>query len=73
MKVWILWEVWGDEMFLFGEERVRLDEVEEFDEWEEFVFFGSYYCVVRVRMVGERGVRLVVYFGVEILVGVVEM
>ncbi|VBB83745.1 Putative Leucine carboxyl methyltransferase 2 [Podospora comata] len=72
VKVWTLWEAWGDETFLSGEERVRLDEVEEFDEWEEFALFGSHYCVVRARTVGERGAKPVVHSGVEIPVGAVE-
>ncbi|KAK0741628.1 hypothetical protein B0T21DRAFT_381455 [Apiosordaria backusii] len=66
VKVWTLWQAWGDETFLSAEERVRLDEVEEFDEWEEFALFGSHYCVVRARTVGEKDPAPVVHSAVEI-------
>ncbi|KAK0673500.1 putative leucine carboxyl methyltransferase 2 [Cercophora samala] len=72
VKVWTLWEAWGDETFLSGEERVGLDEIEEFDEWEEFALFGSHYCVVRARTVGERVPAPVVHSAVEIPAEVVQ-
>ncbi|KAK4205696.1 putative leucine carboxyl methyltransferase 2 [Triangularia verruculosa] len=72
VKVWTLWEAWGDETFLSREERVGLDEVEEFDEWEEFALFGSHYCVVRARTVGGKGGAPVVHRGVDIATEIVE-
>ncbi|KAK4179979.1 putative leucine carboxyl methyltransferase 2 [Triangularia setosa] len=66
VRVWTLWQAWGDETFLSKEERVGLDEVEEFDEWEEFALFGSHYCVVRARTVGERCSAPVVHSALEI-------
>lgn len=42
-----LWSTWSSETYLTPEDRCKLDEVEPFDEWEEFAIFGSHYCVVR--------------------------
>lgn len=53
VKVWTLWQTWADESFLSADERRRLDEIEPFDEWEEFALFASHYCVVRARTVYE--------------------
>ncbi|KAJ4307068.1 tRNA methyltransferase ppm2 [Collariella sp. IMI 366227] len=50
VKVWTLWETWADETFLSASERQQLDEIEQFDEWEEFALFGSHYCVVHARV-----------------------
>ncbi|RAL67187.1 hypothetical protein DID88_007964 [Monilinia fructigena] len=36
-----LWELWGAEGFLDSKERIALDSIEPFDEWEEFALFGS--------------------------------
>ena len=41
-----LWELWGSSGFLSPEERMRLDEVEPFDEWEEFALFGCHYTLL---------------------------
>jgi tRNA wybutosine-synthesizing protein 4 len=49
VKVWTLWQAWADETFLFASERRALDDIEEFDEWEEFALFASHYCVVHAR------------------------
>lgn len=46
VRVWTLWQAWADEAFLSASERRRLDEIEPFDEWEEFALFASHYCVV---------------------------
>ncbi|WPJ64437.1 hypothetical protein SMAC4_04141 [Sordaria macrospora] len=53
VRVWTLWEAWADEedTFVNAAERCRLEEVEPFDEWEEFALFASHYCVVRARTV----------------------
>ncbi len=44
--VWTLWQAWADERFFSADDRRKLDEVEPFDEWEEFALFGSHYCLV---------------------------
>ncbi|OQV06893.1 Galactose oxidase, central domain-containing protein isoform 1 [Cladophialophora immunda] len=41
-----LWELWADPRFLSPSQRISLDEVEEFDEWEEFALFASHYCLI---------------------------
>lgn len=41
-----LWELWSDSRFLSPSQRVALDQVEPFDEWEEFALFGSHYCLI---------------------------
>lgn len=46
VNIWSLWQAWGDGTFLSAEDRRRLDEVEPFDEWEEFALFASHYCLV---------------------------
>ncbi|KAK3683685.1 hypothetical protein B0T22DRAFT_383634 [Podospora appendiculata] len=54
--VWTLWQAWADETFLSAADRRKLDEVEPFDEWEEFALFASHYCVVHARTSGGGGV-----------------
>ncbi|KAK4043620.1 hypothetical protein C8A01DRAFT_12935 [Parachaetomium inaequale] len=49
VKVRTLWQAWADETFLSTSERRALDEIEQFDEWEEFALFASHYCVVHAR------------------------
>lgn len=49
VRVWTLWQAWADETFLAAPDRRRLDEIEPFDEWEEFALFASHYCVVHAR------------------------
>ncbi|QSZ35918.1 hypothetical protein DSL72_007040 [Monilinia vaccinii-corymbosi] len=41
-----LWELWGAEGFLDSKERIALDSVEPFDEWEEFALFGCHYLLL---------------------------
>ncbi|KAJ9604400.1 tRNA methyltransferase ppm2 [Cladophialophora chaetospira] len=41
-----LWELWADPRFLTPSVRMSLDDVEPFDEWEEFALFGSHYCLL---------------------------
>ena len=41
-----LWELWASDDFLTPEERIALDEVEPFDEWEEFALFGCHYTLL---------------------------
>lgn len=49
VRVWTLWQAWADETFLSASERRALDDIEQFDEWEEFALFASHYCVVHAR------------------------
>lgn len=44
-----LWELWSDDDFLTGEQRRALDDVEPFDEWEEFALFASHYFLLVAR------------------------
>jgi len=46
---WNLWSAWADQTFLSTEERRWLEEVEPFDEWEEFALFCSHYCLVHAK------------------------
>lgn len=46
VDVWDLWEVWSSDSFLSSAERASLDEVEPFDEWEEFMLFARHYALV---------------------------
>jgi len=41
-----LWDLWSDPRFLSPSCRLALDEVEPFDEWEDFALFASHYCLV---------------------------
>ncbi|ODH53070.1 hypothetical protein GX48_00604 [Paracoccidioides brasiliensis] len=41
-----LWELWSDPTFLTEEQRLSLDSVEVFDEWEEFALFASHYFLL---------------------------
>ncbi|KAK3946272.1 methyltransferase [Diplogelasinospora grovesii] len=52
VDAWTLWQAWADsDVFLSDEERKQLEEVEAFDEWEEFAIFGSHYCLVHARTI----------------------
>ncbi|KAH7134845.1 S-adenosyl-L-methionine-dependent methyltransferase [Dactylonectria estremocensis] len=46
VDLWDLWEAWNSEEFLSHAERIALDDVEPFDEWEEFVLFARHYFVM---------------------------
>ena len=41
-----LWDLWSDDNFLPMEQRVALNAVEPFDEWEEFALFASHYFLL---------------------------
>ncbi|RMZ88369.1 hypothetical protein DV736_g4403, partial [Chaetothyriales sp. CBS 134916] len=43
IEVFSLWELWADSRFLSPSQRMALDHVEPFDEWEEFALFASHY------------------------------
>ncbi|KAI1815034.1 leucine carboxyl methyltransferase [Poronia punctata] len=46
-----LWQIWNDDKWISESDRRILDEIEPFDEWEEFALFSSHYCVVMARNV----------------------
>ncbi|RAL14012.1 tRNA methyltransferase PPM2 [Aspergillus homomorphus CBS 101889] len=41
-----LWDIWSDDDFVSQPLRCSLDEVEPFDEWEEFALFSSHYFLL---------------------------
>lgn len=41
-----LWELWNDPSFLSTERRLGLNDIEPFDEWEDFVLFASHYFLL---------------------------
>lgn len=46
VDIWDLWEAWSGDDFLSSAERAALDDIEPFDEWEEFMLFGRHYFVM---------------------------
>ena len=40
-----LWDLWRDSQFLSSEARFAMNDIEPFDEWEEFALFASHYFV----------------------------
>lgn len=51
-----LWSAWNDDRFMSVDDRRKLDEVEPFDEWEEFCLFASHYLILRAANHGGEGV-----------------
>ncbi|KAB5583350.1 methyltransferase-like protein [Coniochaeta sp. 2T2.1] len=49
VKASSLWQAWADDKYLSSAQRQKLDEVEPFDEWEEFALFASHYCIIDAR------------------------
>ncbi|KAK5660880.1 hypothetical protein OQA88_12251 [Cercophora sp. LCS_1] len=49
VTAWTLWQAWADQVFFDVADRRKLDEVEPFDEWEEFALFGAHYCLVHAK------------------------
>jgi tRNA wybutosine-synthesizing protein 4 len=45
-----LWWLWSDPLFLSPSQRLALDKVEPFDEWEEFALFASHYILVTAQV-----------------------
>lgn len=45
-----LWLLWSDPEFLSPSQRLALDKVEPFDEWEEFALFASHYLLVTAQV-----------------------
>lgn len=41
-----LWQTWSNEQFVRDSERIALDDVEPFDEWEEFILFARHYFIL---------------------------
>lgn len=41
-----MWDLWSDDLFMPPDRRLALNDVEPFDEWEEFVLFASHYFVL---------------------------
>ena len=41
-----LWSLWGDPNFIGKQQRISLDKVEPFDEWEELALFASHYFLL---------------------------
>ncbi|CAL3962524.1 unnamed protein product [Diplocarpon coronariae] len=41
-----LWKLWNSPQFITSDERIALDAVEPFDEWEEFALFGCHYFLL---------------------------
>ena len=41
-----LWDLWSDDLFLSPDRRLVLNDVEPFDEWEEFFLFASHYFLL---------------------------
>ncbi|KAF4982543.1 hypothetical protein FZEAL_1853 [Fusarium zealandicum] len=62
VDLWDLWEAWNSEVFLSSSERAALDDIEPFDEWEEFVLFARHYSIMHAtaypkdnQAAGQRG------------------
>ena len=41
-----LWDLWSDSSFLSVKQRLALNNIEPFDEWEEFALFASHYFLL---------------------------
>lgn len=52
-----LWSAWNDDRFLSADDRRKLDEVEPFDEWEEFCLFASHYVILHAANHGSKDLR----------------
>lgn len=44
-----LWELWSSPTFLSPSQRMALDHIEPFDEWEEFALFASHYTFLTAQ------------------------
>ncbi|KAL8732477.1 MAG: hypothetical protein Q9166_002691 [cf. Caloplaca sp. 2 TL-2023] len=49
VKAQTLWEFWQDSSVVTPELRLRLNQIEPFDEWEEFALFSSHYFVLEAK------------------------
>jgi tRNA wybutosine-synthesizing protein 4 len=53
-----LWSAWNNDHFLSADDRRKLDEIEPFDEWEEFCLFASHYLILHAANYGQQDVTL---------------
>jgi len=51
-EAWSLWDAWSDDLFFLPLDRRGLEDVEPFDEWEEFALFASHYLILWAKGVG---------------------
>ncbi|KAJ6788551.1 hypothetical protein PWT90_06188 [Aphanocladium album] len=51
VRIWDLWDAWCCGEFVNAQERQALDDVEPFDEWEEFMLFARHYFVLHASAV----------------------
>ncbi|KAG5927081.1 hypothetical protein E4U42_002604 [Claviceps africana] len=54
-NIWDLWQAWSSEEFVSSAERTALNEVEPFDEWEDFMLFGRHYFILHASTSPEYG------------------
>lgn len=47
-----LWSAWADDFFLSAQDRRKLDQVEPFDDWEEFALFADHYFILHAKNYG---------------------
>ncbi|KAH0495546.1 hypothetical protein TgHK011_009089 [Trichoderma gracile] len=50
-----LWQTWSSDEFLSDSERMALDDVEPFDEWEEFILFARHYFILHASTDSRAG------------------
>lgn len=48
-----LWSAWSGDFFLTPNDRQQLDQIEPFDEHEEFALFASHYLLLHARSLGD--------------------
>ncbi|KAH7311763.1 S-adenosyl-L-methionine-dependent methyltransferase [Stachybotrys elegans] len=58
VKIWDLWEAWSSGEFVTAPERAALDDVEPFDEWEEFMLFARHYFVIHASALPPSGEKV---------------
>ena len=58
VEIWDLWDAWCSDRFLNSSERMAFDEVEPFDEWEEFMLFARHYFVLHATSMRPDGPSL---------------
>ncbi|KAK5988714.1 tRNA wybutosine-synthesizing protein 4 [Cladobotryum mycophilum] len=46
VDIWDLWQAWESDFFVSNSEKIALDDVEPFDEWEEFILFCRHYFII---------------------------
>lgn len=53
-----LWELWSDPSFVSSQQRKALNNVEPFDEWEEFALFASHYFLLVATKISARATSI---------------